>query len=138
MYEIIDKIYGEDIPQLVIVDESVRDTRLVKEIVRRGKRNGNSKIREGIIPIYIGRDNFEKGMSDSEIIEIGISLGYPFILTHDKDFYRFKKDYEKNKKGYGKIIVLRQLDSIYNYLMIIKKAGIEVSGNSLKKVRSFG
>ncbi len=138
MHEIINKIDGGEIPQLVIIDESVKDTRLVKEIVRRSKRSGNSKIKEGIIPIHIGHDGFGNGMSDSDIVELGRTLGYPYILTHDRHFYRFKEDYEKNMEGYGRIVVLRQLDSMYNYLKAVKREGIKISGNGISKVRSFG
>jgi hypothetical protein len=137
MCEVIDKIDGDEIPQLVIVDESV-STAFVRELAKRGKRNGNSMIREGIIPIHIGHGGIGQGMSDSEIVEFGKSIGCPYILTHDTHFYRFKKSYEKGPEGYGKIIVLRQMDSTYNYLRIVKKAGIRISGSGMSRVRSFG
>ncbi|MFZ3077870.1 MAG: hypothetical protein WA139_05410 [Candidatus Aenigmatarchaeota archaeon] len=138
MYEIIDKIGGEEPPQLVIVDECVRDKRFVNEMVKRGKRNGNSDIAEGIITIHIGYDGFEPGMSDSEIVELGRTLGYPYILTHDRHFRRFKESYDKTAGGYGRIIKLRQMDSIQNYLKAVKRAGIKISGDGIRKVRSFG
>lgn len=134
--EIIDKIDGEEPPQLMIVDESVSSV-LVEEIRDRGKRNNGGKIRNGVIAIHVGYNGFKKGMTDFEIVELGKSLGHPFILTHDTDFYKFKEDYEKKAEGYGKIVVLKQMDSISNYLKKIQKAGIEVRGNGIRKIRSF-
>jgi len=138
MYEIIDKIDGEEPPQLVIVDESVRDRGFVREMVNRGKRNGNSKVKDGIILFHIGYDGIEPGMYDSEIVELGRTLGYPHILTHDKHFYGFKKSYEKNAGGCDRIIKLKQMDSIQNYLKAVKRAGIKISGDGVRRVRSFG
>ncbi len=128
-FEIIKHIGGEEPPQLVIVDESVRDRNLVREIVRRSKNNNS----EGILPVHIGYDGSEKGMSDSEIIELGKTLGYPHILTHDTHFYRFKKKYDKSAGiDGGRIIVLKQMDSMSNYLKRIRQEGIKIEGNGYK------
>ncbi len=121
MYEIIDKIDGEDIPQLVIVDESVE-----KEIARKLRENN-------ICVAYIGNDcGCEKGMPDEDIVELGRTLGNVPIFTCDTGFRKYKKEL-----GYDKIIVLEQMGSAYECLRRAKKAGINIEGNILPKLKHF-
>ncbi len=92
---------------LVIIDESV--TGKYVEALRK----------KGVNVIYVGHiDCCEKGMSDTEIMELGKTLGNVPIATYN---YRHFKEYPS-------LIALKPNDSIYNHLRITQKAGIRIKG----------
>lgn len=108
MLENINKSDGREIPQLLIVDESVRG-----KYVEALRKNG-------IKTIYIGNgDGCEEGMSDKDIMELGILIGsVPIATCNPRHFQPYRK--------YGIVVGLKQCDSIYESLRKTEKAGIRI------------